>query len=210
MGAVDLTAGLKKHQDLRHRAVANRKLPDLLPESEYLSLESEIERSLKTWQFLRRSKDPEISEQARKRIRRVWEALHLRLDAREKINILHLGLDYDMESMLVRTVLERLNQFAMPSGRILPSDKKIIAVEWCLTVSEVEEIWKERKKWRPLVRERLARRYKLESVDRLNRLLPISRKTHMYNLNKKRPGEKKYTSLAESWLPGYILEVLSK
>ncbi len=163
----------KKFRDICDKAAEKGKLRDLLPEWVYESLEDDIKRSLKQWSFLRRTKDPRLSEQARKHIRRAWEALHLPLDRRERTNVLTLHLDYELELMMIRNVLKRLRQVATPSGRIWEKDRKVIASEWDLEEEEVEEIWRQKDKWRPFVRERLARRHG-RSKERLDHLIPLS------------------------------------
>ena len=168
---------MNRFREICDKAAKKGKLPDLLPEWVYEGLETRTQRSLKIWRFLRRTKDPELSEQARKRIRRAWEVLHLRVDHSEKINVLTIDLEYDLESIMVKNVLKALRRVATSHGTIMGWDKRFLSLTWDLKKEEVEEIWQRRKDWRSLVRERLTRRYKV-SLERLNRLIPISRRAN--------------------------------
>lgn len=171
-------ARVKRLRDTKDKAVKYGKLPECLPESIYGNLASDIRDSLIRWQSVQQSNDSEISEQARKRIRKAWEALHVRMDRRERINVLELWHEYYLEQTIVANILKILRHIHSSNGVIEKREKTIIAIRWDLTEEEVNEIWRARKTPKRHIKERLGDRYQL-SVERLNRLLPRSRKFYV-------------------------------
>jgi len=127
----------KKLYDFYDKASRKGKLPEQLPESIYKNLEDRIRIYLDAWSVLRRANDPEVGEQARKRIRKAFEALYFRQDRREKINLLTLWNEYYLEKMMVENVLKKLRNVATPNGRIWDRDKRNICLSWDLTAKEV-------------------------------------------------------------------------
>lgn len=167
-----------KFRAICEKAINKRKLPELLPEWVYDRLEADINARLTWWLFWRLSKDPQLisfREQARKRVRKAWEALFVPLDGREKFSFITLLFEYDLELIMLECVLVKLRQVATPSGRIWDADKKTIAGSWDLTSEEVEQIWSNKDRWRSHARTRLANRIGL-SIERLNRLIPKRRR----------------------------------
>lgn len=185
------------------------KLPELLAESVYRNLATRIRKFLGIWDHLRQVNDPELSEQARTRLRKAFEALYFPLHNRQKLNILTLWDEFILEKIMVENVRNLLRELATPLGTIPMRDEKLIAAQWNLTREDVREIWQQRKNWRPYVRERLTRRYNV-SIERLNRLIPISRRANFASMKKLGAGQQAVKSIADSLLSDEILKALSK
>ena len=173
--AGELLKNAKRLQAVYAKAAKSRKLPERLPESTYSNIETRIRLYLKFWSHLRRTKDPEFGEQAKRRLRKAFEALYYPSDRREKLNILNLWDEYVLERMMVENVVKLLRRLATKHGVIPRRDKQMVAGGWGLTLAEVEKIWQQRKKWRSYARDRLVERYNV-SNGRLYRLIPISKK----------------------------------
>jgi hypothetical protein len=199
----------RSRENIYAKAAKARKLPELLPESVYDDLERRIRTYVETWSHLRRTNNRELGEQARKRIRKVFEALFCPLDRREKLNILTLWDDCDEERRMIQTIIKLLRELQTPLGTIPGRDEKHIACAWGLTRDEVKEIWREQKKWKALVRDRLARRYSV-SKERLDRVIPISRRASVARMKNLRAVYPTIKSLAEPLLPDEILKAVSK
>ena len=160
-------------------AEGRKKLPEDLSDSAYRYLADGGKRALEMWRKAALENESALQKEARKRIRRAWEALFLPLDYRQRINLLDIWPLYYREVELVTSACRKLREVSSSRERIKEADFEGIAKELGLSEDELDDIWINLKSPRPHAKDRLAECLGL-SPGRLNRLIPISRKLYRF------------------------------